>query len=205
MAVVGLVVHHERAEAADLARSTRSLAGARATRSGCPRRTPTLVGLPDLASTATFGAGLDLVVSLGGDGTMLRTVDLVAPTACPSSASTSASSATSPRSSRPRLHDALERFFAGDYDIEERMLLAVTRRRRPAGATAGRIAGAQRGGGREDADAATPCASASTIDGDALHHLRRRRPDRGHADRFDGLRLVGPGPDRRARPTGPCC
>ena len=38
-----------------------------------------------------------------------------------------------------------------------------------------------------------------------LHALRGRRADRRHADRFDRLLLVGPGPDRRARPTARCC
>ena len=61
---------------------------------------------------------------------MLRTVDWWPSTACPSSASTSASSATSPRSSPADLPGSLERFFAGEHRIEERMLLAVRRRAR---------------------------------------------------------------------------
>ena len=51
------------------------------------------------------------------------------PRACPSSASTSASSATSTEVEPAGLHDALERFLAGDYEVEERMMLDVRGRR----------------------------------------------------------------------------
>ena len=43
------------------------------------------------------------------------------------------------------------------------------------------------------------------IDGAPFTTLRRRRADRGHADRLDRLLALGPGPDRVAHATGPCC
>ena len=52
--------------------------------------------------------------------------------------------------------------------------------------------GPQRGRAREDAAGphrAPRCRSTA-----GLHHLRRRRPDRRHAHRLDGLRLLGRGP-----------
>ena len=77
MTAVGIVPHPQRA-VAYAERAARCLIGA-----GVEVRVPApdaeAVGLPDLAwDLETFPAGLDFVLSLGGDGTMLRTVDLVA-------------------------------------------------------------------------------------------------------------------------------
>ena len=138
----------------------------------------------------------------------------VAPTACPSSGSTSASSATSPRSSRAGLRMALKRFLAG-----------VVRGR---GAHAAADRGRDRPAARRrslDGDAARAVATTppylalneavleKTPMGHTVrlrcqhrrrgvHHLRCRRPDRRHPHGVDGLRLLGPGTDRRAH--APC-
>ena len=79
VATVGLVLHHERVEAAgppgeltawlvDAGHQVRLPASDAATAGS------TAHGVDE----ASFAAGLDLAVSLGGDGTMLRTVELVA-------------------------------------------------------------------------------------------------------------------------------
>ena len=69
--------------------------------------------------------GADLLVSLGGDGTLLRAVVAALRPACPSSGSTSAGSATSPRSSPRTWRTRWPRFLAGTHQVEERMTLEV--------------------------------------------------------------------------------
>ncbi len=69
---------------------------------------------------------LDLAVSLGGDGTMLRTVDLVSAVGVPvlgvNLGHLGYLAAVEPDS----LRDALRRFLAGDYEVEARMTLDVS-------------------------------------------------------------------------------
>ena len=71
-------------------------------------------------------ARLDLAVSLGGDGTMLRTVDLVSAAGVPvlgvNLGHLGYLAAVEPGS----LRDALSRFLAGDYQVEARMTLDVS-------------------------------------------------------------------------------
>src|SRR5262245_23206172 len=84
-----------------------------------------LVGVPELADPA-FGADLDVAVSLGGDGTMLRTVELVAPFGVPVIGVNVGHLGYLTEVEPASLYDALAGFFAGDHAIEERMLLSVT-------------------------------------------------------------------------------
>ena len=154
----------------------------------------------------TFAAGLDVAVSLGGDGTMLRTVDLVAADGVPVLGVNLGQLGYLTEVEPAGLRDALERFLAGDYAIEERMLLAVARR------------------ARRRAAVATPRRSALN---EAVLEKTPTRPHRAPRRRAstasfftpyaaDGLIVATPtgstayafsarGPDRRARPTGPCC
>ena len=79
MAKVGLVLHHQREEAATVTRDVASWLGDRGHEVELPEPDAHLAGLEDRGVPEDwFGEGLDLVVSLGGDGTMLRTVSLVA-------------------------------------------------------------------------------------------------------------------------------
>ena len=79
VAVVGILLHHEREQAAELARDAAAWLADRGHEVRLPlarRRTrrPARGG----RGRGGLRTGLDLAVSLGGDGTMLRTVDLVA-------------------------------------------------------------------------------------------------------------------------------
>lgn len=84
------------------------------------------LGRPDLASPdADFADGLDLAVCFGGDGTMLRTVDLVAAAGVPvlgvNVGQLGYLSAIEPEG----LAEALRAFFEGRFLIEERMMVAT--------------------------------------------------------------------------------
>ncbi|MGH9126565.1 MAG: NAD(+)/NADH kinase [Acidimicrobiales bacterium] len=72
--------------------------------------------------------GLDLAVSLGGDGTMLRVVDLVLPLGIPVLGVNVGHLGFLTEVTPEELPQALARFLVGEYRIEERMTLAVETR-----------------------------------------------------------------------------
>lgn len=80
---------------------------------------------PEAMFDGGFAHGLDLVVSLGGDGSILRSVGLVGDGAVPilgvNFGQLGYLTVVEPADAR----HAIERFFAGDYEIEERMLISV--------------------------------------------------------------------------------
>jgi NAD+ kinase len=132
VAVVALVVHPERREckeaAGDLAAWLRA-------------RGHTVV-LPRIERHGDGGyagdlvvEGLDLAVSLGGDGTMLRTVELAAARGAPVLGVNLGNLGYLSAVEASETERALERFLAGEHAIEERMMLEVRldRRGSPAG------------------------------------------------------------------------
>jgi len=127
MAVVGFVPHPHRRQAMELAEQSAGWleeAGHRARIMTGPAGEQD--GLKDL----------DLVVSLGGDGTMLRTVDLVARFGVPVLGVNVGHLGYLSGVGPEELRDALARFLAGDYRLQERMTLdvviAAAGRRQPA-------------------------------------------------------------------------
>jgi NAD+ kinase len=127
MAVVGMILHHGREHAAELARDAAAWLGERGHEVRLPLRDAGVAGLPDLGSAeGTFARGLDLAISLGGDGTMLRTVDLVAGEGVPVVGVNVGQLGYLSEVEPPGLRMALKRFLAGSYEVEERMLLEVT-------------------------------------------------------------------------------
>jgi NAD+ kinase len=126
MSVVALVLHHERALAAELARDTAAWLLAEGHDVRLPRDDAVLAGLAAHGcADEELGTGLDLAVSLGGDGTMLRTVDLVAGAGAAilgvNVGQLGYLTDVEPADAR----GAIERFLAGGGGIEERMLLSV--------------------------------------------------------------------------------
>jgi NAD+ kinase len=120
VAAIGFVTHTQREGAIGLARET----AAWLQREG---HVASFLD-PDGArsSNGKRPAHLDLAVSLGGDGTMLRTVDLVSSVGVPvlgvNLGHLGYLAAVEPDS----LRDALARFLAGDYQVEPRMTLDVS-------------------------------------------------------------------------------
>lgn len=126
MTVVGMVVHRDRSEASLLAKRAIAWLGERGHDVRIPADDAEALDLSDLACPdERLCDDLGLAVSLGGDGTMLRTVELVAPAGVPILGINVGRLGYLPECEPDDLEGALERFFAGDYLTEERMTLDV--------------------------------------------------------------------------------
>jgi NAD+ kinase len=122
MAVIGFVPHLHRPRALDLAeRTARWLRDA-----GHDARVFSEVPDGQWATSGEPVAGLDLAVSLGGDGTMLRTVDLVAAAEVPVLGVNVGHLGYLTVVGPEGLEDALTRFLAGSYRLEARMTIEVS-------------------------------------------------------------------------------
>ena len=135
MSRVGLVVHEAKAEAVDRAESIERWLDEQHHETVRLRPNPSDGAIAETDSAA----GLDLLISLGGDGTMLRTVDAGAPHGVPvlgvNVGDLGYLTAVEPEG----LELALEAFFAGDHTVERRLLLETTVQR--AGQDAGPVEG----------------------------------------------------------------
>lgn len=129
MSSVGIVLHPGRA--VELARDTVDWLADRGHEVRLPVADAAAIGRPDLgAADSAVAAGLDLMLSLGGDGTMLRAVDLVADEAVPVLGANLGELGYLTEVEPGGVRMALKRFLAGSYRLEERMRLAVEVRRR---------------------------------------------------------------------------
>ncbi len=125
-ATVGLVVHNERRLAVELAREASAWLEDQGHKVVMPDADARLAGLAGYAAGPNLaGRGIDLAVSLGGDGTMLRTIDQVAAEGVPVLGVNVGLLGYLTEVEPPHLTRALARFFAGDYYLEDRMLLGV--------------------------------------------------------------------------------
>lgn len=122
---VGLVPHRDRAEARDLARRTVEWFETHGVKVRIPASDA--AGLEGVAvPVEEFAAGLDLAVSLGGDGTMLRTVDLVYDAGVPVLGVNVGQLGYLAEVEPGDLDAALARLVEGDYAVADRMMLSVT-------------------------------------------------------------------------------
>lgn len=125
MASVALVPHPLRPQAARLA----SEAAAWLEAHGHEVRVPQDDVHPALSRHAwpveKLVPGLDLAVSLGGDGTMIRTVDLVSAWSVPVLGVNVGQLGYLTEVEPGELHAALGRFFSGDFHVEARMTLSI--------------------------------------------------------------------------------
>ncbi len=124
MRAVGVVCHHGRGRAI-AERAVAYLEGA-----GLEVRVPApdaeATGLERYArSPGAFVAGLDFAVSLGGDGTMLRTVDLVGGEGVPVLGVNAGHLGFLTEIEPDQLEEGLGRVMAGQYGVSERMVLSV--------------------------------------------------------------------------------
>lgn len=126
MAAVVIVPHQLRPEAAELARQAIGWLDGWGHEVRIPDEDADATGLDDWRVPASkLADGADLAIALGGDGTMLRTVDLVCGADVPVLGVNVGQLGYLTAIEPAALQDALERFFAGDYSVEQRMTLAV--------------------------------------------------------------------------------
>ncbi len=126
MAVIGIVLHPERRLAGTLAEEAVDWAEANGHRVRMVASEAERLGWDHLGVIdADFAEGLDLAISFGGDGTMLRTASLLGAHDVPilgvNVGQLGYLSAIEPA----ELTEALTRYFAGEFQIEERMLATV--------------------------------------------------------------------------------
>jgi NAD+ kinase len=115
--IVGLVTHPNREDANRLADRLAQRLGA----GGVDVRR-----WRDGDDVAGFVDDLDLVISLGGDGTMLRTVDLVYESGAPVLGVNVGQLGYLTEVEPEQIERALDRILAGDFTVTERMVLEVT-------------------------------------------------------------------------------
>ncbi len=126
MVTAGLVLHAERAEALAIAVDVATWLVDRGHDVRLLGPDAERAGLGELAVTEDgFGSGLDVAISLGGDGTMLRTVELVGPESVPVIGINVGQLGYLTEVDPDGARMAVKRFLSGAYDIEERMLLSV--------------------------------------------------------------------------------
>lgn len=126
MATVGLIIHLGRESASEHARELAASLGAAGHEVRVPAEDAEVTGLSDAAvEGADFADGLDLVVTLGGDGSILRAVELIGAAGTPILGVDHGQLGYLTEVEPSEANDAVERALAGDHDIEERMLLDV--------------------------------------------------------------------------------
>ena len=131
--LVGLVVHHERAEAARLARQTVEWLAAVHRLVRVPADDARATGIDErygvdpsrFVGEEGQGSELDVVVSLGGDGTMLRTVRLLGGSLVPIIGVNLGHLGYLAEIEPQQLHTVVDAVLSGDYGYEDRMLLDV--------------------------------------------------------------------------------
>jgi NAD+ kinase len=127
MACFGLVLHQERPEAVVLAVDATRRLEADGHQVRLLRTDAVSAGLNGHGvDEADFVTGLDVAVSLGGDGSMLRAVHLVAAANVPVIGVNLGQLGYLTEVEPGGIWEALDQFLRGDYLLESRMLLAVT-------------------------------------------------------------------------------
>jgi NAD+ kinase len=126
MASVAILLHHERREAKALATEAVDWLIDRHHEVRLPKEDASIIDRADLGlEEEALPEGCDLAISLGGDGTMLRTVDLVAPFGVPVLGVNVGQLGYMTEVEPGDLFTALTRVFKGGHRIEERMMLDV--------------------------------------------------------------------------------
>lgn len=123
---VGVVPHREREVALAMARHLAAWFGERGVGVRLPEEEAHAAGLPELACPrAAFGEGLDLAVSIGGDGTMLHTVELAYPAGALLLGVNVGQMGYLASIEPDELDAALPALLSGDFEVAERTVLEV--------------------------------------------------------------------------------
>ena len=123
---LGMIPHRDRPIAHKLAANAARWFGERDVEIRIPKAEAEAAGLAQYARELDeFAQGLDMVIALGGDGTMLHTVQLVYPAAVPVLGIDVGQLAYLSGLEVGELDEAWPRLLDGDYTISERMMLEV--------------------------------------------------------------------------------
>ena len=126
MAAFALIPHRIRDEAVDLANQAAQWLVDRGHEIRVPEDDAAALSLHQWSwPSAELADGLDLAISLGGDGTMLHAVQLVCPSGVPILGVNVGHLGYLTTVEPSGLIDGLERFLAGQYQIEQRMMLSL--------------------------------------------------------------------------------
>ena len=121
MAAVGLIVHLGRASAADHARQLAAELAANGHEVRSPAEDAATAALDgvNIVDGPAFAEGLDLVVSLGGDGSILRALELIGQAGVPIMGVDHGQLGYLTEVEADDAADAVTRFLAGDADVEQ--------------------------------------------------------------------------------------
>ncbi len=123
---VGIVPHRDRPVALDLAQGCAAWLVQHGAEVRVPADLASVAGLDAYATPAdAFAPGLDVAISLGGDGTMLHAVQLVYPSPVPLLGVNVGMLGYLSELEPEELEDWLPRLVAGDFEVSERMMLEV--------------------------------------------------------------------------------
>jgi NAD+ kinase len=126
MSTVLLVVNESRPHAVELARASALWLAERGHATRLPKRDAEAVGMPELGADGEGLIGdVDLVLALGGDGTILRGVDLVARQGTPVLGVNLGRLGYLTDVEGPAVPGILEPLLAGNYDLDERTMLQL--------------------------------------------------------------------------------
>ena len=190
MARIAFVAHTQRPGAVELAEET--AVWLRSEGHEVP-----LVAFPTDGRQVELGP-LDLAVSLGGDGTMLRTVDLVSPADVPVLGVNLGQLGYLSVVEPDGLRDALKRFLSGDYLVETRMTLDVSVTEGAGGPLAVLHRSALNDLVLQRTSAGHTMRRTGRVQRRAVPYFRIRLADRLHTHRVDGVQPLCAWADRVA-------
>ncbi len=125
--LIGLVIHQHRLEVRDLARRALAWCDANDVAGVLPKIDAELIGRSDLGvDDAAFGPGLELCISLGGDGTMLRSTQLTIDAGVPLLGVNAGHLGYLAEIDPHELEQVLDEWKAGVLNPEYRMLLDIS-------------------------------------------------------------------------------
>ncbi|HHV63045.1 MAG TPA: NAD(+)/NADH kinase [Firmicutes bacterium] len=128
---IGLIPHLKKREAVRSAREILDWLGERGVKGLLDPRSAEALGLPELS----FGEGgdlkkkMDVAVVLGGDGALLYAARMLSPSGLPVLGVNVGHLGFLTEIELTEVYDSLERVINGDYEVEERMMVAATIRR----------------------------------------------------------------------------